>query len=160
MQEVVHVWVKPSKGKQRLATMLDKAPVPPPVCHSIGTAPATLLYSFMLGQSHFNTSRQWPEVSDFVARFCTCNVQKSVTQIIYLRPLPTRHAMLCSTKMRSSDLCYLPSTAAMSLLQRRSQRKASGCPDPSGATTTRGVETGKNFVSLVGRGYILPVNHA
>ena len=54
--------------------------------------------------------RQWPEVSDFVARFCTLresnntrfrvrsshgralfdsrNVQKSVTQIIYLWPLP------------------------------------------------------------------------
>ena len=50
-------------------------------------------------------SRQWPEVSDIVARFCTLresentrtcenrtlfsrNVQKSVTQIIYLGPLP------------------------------------------------------------------------
>ena len=47
--------------------------------------------------------RQWPEVSDFVARFCTLresentrtcenctqNVQKSVTRIIYLGPLPT-----------------------------------------------------------------------
>ena len=45
--------------------------------------------------------RQWPEVSDFVARFCTLqfshirvfsdsrNVQKSVTRIIYLGSLPT-----------------------------------------------------------------------
>ena len=55
--------------------------------------------------------RQWPEVSDFVARFCTLresentrtcenrtlfsrNVQKSVTQIIYLGPLPRVHYYL------------------------------------------------------------------
>ena len=37
-------------------------------------------------------TRQWPEVSDFVARFCTLrDVQKSVTLIIYLGPLPKAH---------------------------------------------------------------------
>ena len=55
--------------------------------------------------------RQWPEVSDFVSRFCTLqhaqlvlfshvrvfsdsrNVQKSVTQIIYLGPLPNEPSL-------------------------------------------------------------------
>ena len=44
---------------------------------------------------HAGAHRQWPEVSDFVARFCTLrrffdsrNMQKRVTQIIYLGSLP------------------------------------------------------------------------
>ena len=68
--------------------------------------------------SYGGVIRQWPELSDFVARFCTlresknlwpcenrvlfshfrrffdlCNVQKSVTQIIYLLPLPKETAI-------------------------------------------------------------------
>ena len=39
-----------------------------------------------------HVSRQWPEVSNFVACFCMLsNMQKIVTQIIYIGPLPTCH---------------------------------------------------------------------
>ena len=71
--------------------------------HNFPDAEAVLRSEACLSQLFSVPFRQWPEVSDFLARFCTKrvqfshvsvfsdsrNMQKSVTQIIYLGPLPT-----------------------------------------------------------------------